>query len=386
MQDNFDKIYGYVLNILLKVLLISVSPIRKRVVIGCSSGKYFDGNSKRMFEVMYSQKRDVYFFTRDRKLYDKLRDVYNDKIVFSYSIKGLYVFLTSEIIILSHGVYDTTPFYPFQKFKKVANLWHGFPFKAIGTRVKGCSKLEIEKIVNVNKRTDLMISSSPIESQILSKSFGVDINNIHVTGYPRYDVLINHNSNIIDKLDLDKTKKIILYAPTFRDNTITSIFPFDDYSLNLLLTMLEELDAILLLRFHKNEKDRLREKVIFNDRIIDFDQAYLHEVNEILPFVDLLITDYSSIFMDFVILDKPMIFLPYDVNYYEQYRGLNFDWEDFYPGVIVFSFDDFCLNVRNLIMKPSIGGEKRRETISNYHQYEQGTSTKSVIDLIDNLN
>jgi len=338
-----------------------------------------------MFEVMNSLDKDVYFFTRERKLHNTLSNKYHDQIVFSFSVKALLIFLTSEKIILSHGVYDTVPFNPFHKSKKTILLWHGFPFKKTGINMHGFLESESSKLINIYKKTDLMVSGSKIESKILSDSFGVEINNIFVTGYPRYDLLLNPKENLLAELGFSKSKKIILYAPTFRDNTNISFFPFDNYSYSALLKLLEELDAIMLLRFHKNDKGNVEDKVTFNDRIINFDQNQLQEVNEILPFVDLLITDYSSILMDFVILDKPMMFLPYDVDSYKLTRGLNFEWESFYPGAVIFTFDDFIKGMKHLLMDPSLDSDKRQKMISKYHQYEFGSATSNVIHLIDKL-
>lgn len=365
MRKYINKSYGYILRLFSRIAISFITPTKNRVLISCSAGNYFDGNSKRLFEVMFDLGKDVYFLTRNRNLYKDLSIIYHDRIIFSYSLRGLSTFLTCSNIVLSHGTYDTEPYYPFHKSKNTILLWHGFPFKKTGIKMHGSTREKNSKIINTYKNIHLMVSGSKTESIIYNESFGVDINNIKITGYPRYDLLLNKDINLLEKLKLDKAKRIILYAPTFRDDTNTIYFPFKDYSFDLLMELLIELDAILLLRFHKWDKGNVEDKVTFNERVIDLNNDLLQEVNEILPFVDILITDYSSLIMDFVIIDKPMIFIPYDVESYSRIRGLNFDWKNFYPGPIVNTFDDLLLNLKQLIINPYLDCMKRKKSFLN---------------------
>jgi len=386
MEHYIFKVYGYLLSFLSKILHLFVKPVKGKVLIGCSEGRFFNGNSKQLFQQMISQNKDVFFITRKRELYLDLKKQFGASIVYSYSFSALHTFLTSEIIVISHGVYDITPFNPYRKNKKVVNLWHGFTFKTIGAMVKGITEDAKKEFKSVYSKTSLMVSSSVKESEILSKSFGVDASKIKVTGYPRYDLLFEAKDNsILNDLDLPTDKKIILYAPTFRDAGDFSIFPFDDFSSNDLNKLLDETNSILLLRFHKNDLNKVEDKIAFSERIINFNQNVLEEVNEILPFVDLLITDYSSILMDFVIMDKPMMFFPYDIDEYRKKRGLNFDADTFYPGRVISSFNDFSSSTKLLLEKPETDKSMRDECMSKFHQYKKGNSTQAVIRLIEEL-
>jgi len=386
MDHYVNKIYGFILNVISKIILLFSEPINGRVLIGCSEGKFYNGNSKQLFETMISQGRDVFFITRNKQVFNDLKRKYGNNVVYSYSMAALRVFVSSKVIVVSHAVYDITPFDIFHKNKKVVNLWHGFTFKTIGALVNGLSEESKEKIKSIYSKTELMISSSEAESEILSKSFGVDISKIKVTGYPRYDLLTHQkDKSILEKLSLPKDKKLILYAPTFRDVGDFSIFPFDDFSSEKLYKFLEDTNSILLLRFHKNDLNKVESKIEFNDRIINFNQKVLEEVNDILPFVDLLITDYSSILMDYVLLDKPMIFFPYDIEEYKKTRGFNFEVDSFYPGRSIFSFKQFLSDANLLLNDSSIDKTLRDQCLNKFHQYKKGNSTQAVIDLIEQL-
>ena len=99
------------------------------------------------------------------------------------------------------------------------------------------------------------------------------------------------------------------------------IFPFPDLELERIYQFLEINNAYLLLKGHVNEGmiAALPEK--YNNRIISANQDKFEDVMELLKYVDVLITDCSSIYIDFLLLDRPVIFLPYDIDEYQQYRG-----------------------------------------------------------------
>ena len=362
-----------------------VSSKTDRVLIGCSGGNYFNGNSKEVFDAMYSKGSDVYFITRDKILYKNLSLKYKNRVVFSYSLRALRLFVTSSKLVLSHGNYDLTPFENVIYNKKITNLWHGFPIKRNGVLNLSLSDKEKESLLKKYKMIDLMVSGSVTESKIYHDSFGVDLNKIKSVGSPRYDVLLKVQDGLIEKLGLPPNKKIILYAPTYRADGSLRVFPFDDYSFKKLNDKLVELDAILLLRFHINDNDKVGKQIVYNERVIELNQKMLQEVNEILPFVDVLITDYSSLFVDFAVIDKPMMFFPYDLSSLEESIGFSVDMRSFYPGIIINSFEEFTLKLVDLVDNPNEGSEKRKEFTDKYFQFEIGRSTQMVIDLIEKL-
>ena len=120
--------------------------------------------------------------------------------------------------------------------------------------------------------------------------------------------------------------------PTFRDSRETEYFNFSDLDVPKLHQKLKELNACILIKAHINEG---------NNQAIDFlDGDYVRTVNnddlpyfqEFLSQIDLLVTDYSSIYLDYILVNKPMLFLPYDIELYEKERGFIFDYNENTPG------------------------------------------------------
>lgn len=381
----FYKIYGVLLGLISRFLLMFISPKSNRVLISCSEGRYFNSNSKQLFDVMYSQQKDVYFITRDFDLLKLLQSKYGNKIVFSYSFKALKIYVQSKVIVISHGLYDTTPFNPYSNNKITINVWHGFPFKAIGASMENLNPNEISSFLKLNSNLNYMISSSDFETNILSTSFGLLHQQIIKTGYPRYDLLLNKDESVLDNLDIKKGSKILLYAPTYRDDTDLILFPFKDYSFKKLNEFLTKENIILLVRLHKNDRHKIEGKIEFNENIIYLDQKKLEDVNEILPLVDLLITDYSGIIIDYAVLRKPMIFIPYDIEEYTKHRGMNVDLLEMYPGNIVKTFNDFTSNVTKSLGSNNSENIKLNKFIEQFHQYKIGSATNNVIKFIDSL-
>ena len=244
---------------------------------------------------------------------------------------------------------------------------------------------------------------SDIEKYIRSAAYHVNINNFIVTGSPRSDILINcgdkkqANLKFLIKLIEPKVdfNKVILYAPTHRDagrwkdNVHRSaFFPFIDFEIRKLQVFLEKNNAIMLLRTHDSEnKFKIKnqsqtESIVDNNRIFYFSHPVLLDVNEILPAVDLLITDYSTIAIDFLLCNKPIIYVPYDLEKY--HRGIILDFNRWTPGKKVLGFIDFIKASQEYLDNPEKDSEERERLTEIFHQFRDGKSCKRILKLIQN--
>jgi len=131
----------------------------------------------------------------------------------------------------------------------------------------------------------------------------------------------------------------VLYAPTFRDYGQVQLFPFKDFDQKQLEAFLDEKNMLLFIRTHVAEQGSAAPYLGKRIRFLGNEQA--EDVTGILNIFDCLITDYSSIYIDYLLTDKPMIFLPYDRQQYLDGRGMNFDYDDVTPGPKPETFNDF---------------------------------------------
>ena len=219
--------------------------------------------------------------------------------------------------------------------------WHGTPLKKIGLDVPG-NDLDY---AHEGEKFSYMVSPSKYCSEKLVSAFGLqgreDI--VLETGYPRNDALFTFDqakvNSILRELDVPRGKKIILYAPTFRDNKHSEVSGYENAS-GLDFDKLKEQigdEYIILFRAHYFvAKNMDFEK--YKDFVIDVSDY--EDVNDLYIISDMLITDYSSVFFDYANLKRPIIFYMYD---YEDYKA---NARDFYldqnelPGPITKTQDE----------------------------------------------
>lgn len=229
--------------------------------------------------------------------------------------------------------------------------WHGTPLKKIGLDVPG-SDLDY---AHEGEKFSYMISPSKYCSEKLVSAFGLqgreDI--VLETGYPRNDALFTFDqakvNSILRELDVPRGKKIILYAPTFRDNKHSEVSGYENAS-GLDFDKLKEQigdEYIILFRAHYFvAKNMDFEK--YKDFVIDVSDY--EDVNDLYIVSDMLITDYSSVFFDYANLKRPIIFYMYD---YEDYKK---NARDFYldqnelPGPITKTQEELAKAIEDTIL------------------------------------
>lgn len=232
------------------------------------------------------------------------------------------------------------------KYKKkktiYLNTWHGIPIKKIGNAAKGR--------VNYNfSHIDFFCSSSEFENEIYSKDLLVNKTNIILSGMPRndelYSITKNDMTTIKQKLNLPLDKKIILYAPTWRD----SIDSGNSYSglLNLNIEMWKEMlgsEYILLLRSHHYTTSKF--DLINDDFVYDFSDY--KSINELLKISDILISDYSATIFDYAILERPFYIFAYDLDSYLLNRGTYIDIKNEFNEVFVDNENDLIKKIKSI--------------------------------------
>ena len=214
------------------------------------------------------------------------------------------------------------------------------------------------------------------------------IDDVWVTGTPRNDYLVKPNSELLSAHKY-LNKKIILYAPTWREyGNRSSFFPFDDKNLNDLNEYLESKDAYLLLRGHREEMERISSNYGEEhfSRILPAHQKIFPDAQQLLVHVDVLVTDYSSIYLDFLLVDKPIVFLPYDLKEYQSYRGFLFDYNSYTPGDKVFTQSEFIASLTISLNNPSVMSDERKRVRDLFHTHQNGDSSKRILAQIFKLN
>ena len=270
--------------------------------------------------------------------------------------------------------------------------WHGTPLKKLRHDIEATGSVlnTIKEIKKRNdrdaKRFDYFLSPSKFCTEKFTSAFNLkslgkeDI--IIEKGYPRNDYLFTHSKEDVDnlksKLGIPQDKKVILYAPTFRDNQHTSGVGYT-YSLNIDFDRLKEKlekDYVILFRTHyfvSNAFDFEKYKGFI------FNMSNHDDVNDCYILSDIIITDYSSVFFDFANLKRPMLFYMYDLDEYkDELRGFYFDLS-ILPGPIVKTQEELEDEILNIDKYEEKYKEKYQSFNNKFNYLDDGNCSEKVI-------
>lgn len=265
--------------------------------------------------------------------------------------------------------------------------WHGTPLKKLAAdmdevHMPGTDTKRYKKnFLNEASRWDYLISPNRYSSDIFKRAFGFEKEMIE-SGYPRNDYLYNHNNTdtiteIKKRLELPLDKKVVLYAPTWRDN---EYYSKGKYKFNLKLDleqMQKELgdEYIVLLRMHYLIAENLD---ISSFHGFAFDVSHHTDITELYIISDLLITDYSSVFFDYANLKRPIIFFVYDIeSYRDMLRGFYFDLENQAPGPLVKTTEEVVDQI-----KKQMDNDNFKDFLQKFCYLESGQSSKRVVEKV----
>lgn len=307
------------------------------------------------------------------------------KKIFFFFIKCPYQLATSAYVF-QDNIFLPIAFLQFRKKVKVVQLWHGTgTIKKFGQDVNTGRLKELERLAN-KSITHLIINSKKWDSY--ARIFGVTNDKLQILGMPRTDVFFSEdkkeereeqffmeNPNLIGK-------KIILYAPTFRDDQLGK--QKLQLDIETWLKMVPE-DTILGLRLHPFVADNFQYIGKESERIVDF--SSYNNLNTLLFISSGLITDYSSIVFEYILLDKPMYFYAYDLEEFSDHgRGFYESYEQYVPGIVARTTEELVrkmLEHDQHLEQREYWEEKRKEFKEENYCYFDGNSTKRLVKRLD---
>lgn len=324
------NIYFFVMNFLIGILKLFVKPDDNLILINSFGGKKYDDSPKELYEAMLKDERfQKYRFVWAFHEPDKF-DVQGADKIKSDTLTYFKTALKARCWISNSGIERGLSFKGRNVF--YFNTWHGTPIKKMGSDISDENKSFKSKAKK--NLVDIMTAQSDFEADIFSRVFNIPRENFLMCGLPRNDILANysskHREEIKAKLGLPQNKKVILYAPTFRE------FERDSMQ-NCVLKPPMNLEKwerelgdeyCLLFRAHYE----VGKVMNISDNEFVRNMTTYPNLNELMIVADVLVSDYSSIFFDFSIMDKPMLHFTYDYEAYSTKRGMYFDIRDELSG------------------------------------------------------
>lgn len=348
-----------------------ILPVKKNRV--CFISMHNEGFNDSLGAVMaVLQKRGGY----DVKFIDK-----ND-LNMKTPLKAIRFFLIgSEQLATAAYVFLNDNFMPMSRLDfapetTVTQLWHAEgAFKKFGLSIEQPPELRKNEI-EANKRLDYVVCSSENVADIYAEAFGVERKKVLPLGSARTDLLFNAKNaaemraQFVREHPRCKDKKIVLYAPTFRDDAKQDGEILGQFDLERLNRELGD-EYAFFVRLHPQIHSGTVER---EANLTDYP-----DVTRLMLICDVLITDYSSICMDFALLDKPTVFYAFDLDYYEGARSFYFDYESYVPGDIVKNTDELVRCLKNGPDKEKIRAFRERN-----FDYFDGCCAARIADRILN--
>lgn len=310
-----------------------------RVVFIGPGGGQFTGNVKHLFLycVRHRPEIDAHFFTCHPATFKMLREADLPVHLFP-DFEAVENLAEAATIVVDHFNFKEDSYMPLTKYARVIQLWHGVGFKEIGFVEKDSNPAHKNTSLNFEylySGYHTVVSTSPFYTrEVFRKSFRAD--HFVDLGYPRNDALfqrvtkdamLNCDETAFRKTGMVKKKlKTILYVPTFRDDRESSFAGRLD--MERLHEFLVQSNLHLVIKAHPILEERIPDNL---PNITHYANAC--DVYPFMPLADVMLTDYSSIYMDYLMLNRPVVFFCPDYDrYVTNNRKFQFPYEEMTPG------------------------------------------------------
>jgi len=374
--------------------LLDIIPVNKNIwVFGTGLGENYNDNSKYLFEYVINNnggksKIRPIWLTKNKTILETLKKEGKEVYLF-HSVKGLFYSLVSGVVIVSFSWIDLPLTSFILRKKKVVQLWHGTPFRKVDFK----SGSLFEKLLKViflsylGREFDLVLVATPkvIEIHRLKNVSNIDEEKIKVTGSPRTDIL-HKNYGHFAFLKQGKTEKVFLYLPTwrhYRHNLFDAKYGFNFARIN---NFLHKNRSYLVVKVHPEEFKKYKKLNRLNNSRSRIIFTFVEDIYPFMKSVDCLLTDYSSVYFDFLILDKPIIFLPFDMEeYVKDNHGFYYDYDWVTAGPKTQNWIETLTEMKKIILGKDKYKKQRRIIDKLFNTYSDGNNSKRVFNEICNV-
>jgi len=376
---------------------ISSRPEKKLVLFESYNGQSYACSPRAIYEYMLTAEefagyRFVWAFKKPEE--KQLPDSERTSKVVSGSREYMKLCASAGTIVINSSFAEGVKL---RREQVLMQSWHGTPLKRLGCdlsptaggdQLNGAKDNRRRYRLNARRFTYLL-SPSPTCSERLRSAFDLDAlgkgDIIKETGYPRNDMLHTADERQIsalrERFGIPEGKKVMLYAPTYRDNSHKSGVGYVGQNMLDFESLREQFgeEWVVLFRPHyfiANAFDFSR----FEGFVLN--AAHVDEVAELFLVSDVLITDYSSVLFDFANLQRPMLFYMYDIDEYrDDIRGFYSGCEEL-PGPIVRTQQELEEELGRLVEYRARFGEKYDAFCSRYTPLDDGSSAKRAAELL----
>ena len=303
-----------------------------------------------------------------------MADGRNVLFVEAESLRGAYFLARSEVIVLGYSATTMSSYSRLLTTKhKIIQLWHGIPLKRIGKLFPAEKFWEKE-----TGKYAAAVCSSERDRITMANAFApLSIDRVWLTGLPRNALLLKAENQLPRdyRMQLDDLRKrlrgrrMILYAPTWRDNTDGMYTLSDDEKRELEMLLIKRNSAFAI-RAHSNRRTESRDAPNAPASNIFFVNDF-PDVNVVLRLTDVLVTDYSSIYIDFLLTNKPILHFTYDLENYVNERGFLYDLHDATASPCLASFGELLAQLERVLITGKVEPDQYQRAITLFHSHSE---------------
>lgn len=358
-------------------------------VFGAYGGRSFVDNSKYLYRYTVEERPNIraVWLSRNQRVIEELQSQ-GYEAYHTHSLTGILLNLRARYVFVSHGTRDVNMWC--SGGATVVSLWHGVMLKQVKWDAQRNVETRLWRTIEwlkytLFKKYDWFMVTSDAMIEPFASGHRMDRSRVLVTGYPRNDLLDGfcERDSETDSAEIYETAKqwhedhtVLLYAPTYHDETNQRIQ--DHLDLSELDAFLTAADAYLIFKLHPREQ--LDTDLDTFERIRSMSPRL--DLYPLLPYTDALITDYSSLYFDYLLLDRPVIFYPFDKEQYRSTRGFNLDYDAVTPGPVATEFDELLAAIESVIETDQFSTE-RSEIRNEFLQQPAHSRCKTICDRFD---
>lgn len=356
--------------------LYDVLPVREDLIYYCSyNGSNFSGSPYALFKELYKRQNTTHIIAinNEGEYPHHVAELDNVHIVKYDSYPHLIALASAKRIVINTSL----PFYFSSKPEQlILNTWHGTPLKTLGYEVETRPYHSSRNVQKSLRMATHFINPNQFTQDVMTRSYTLHQtiqNQIEVTGYPRQDLMLNCSEErkleIKKILDIPVDKKVVLYAPTYRGDGNKSngkSHPQMEKAIKLMKKDAEQYHMLYKGHYFEKSTDPRLSKI---------------DTNELLSIVDVLITDYSSIGIDFLAMNKPIIYYTFDLEEYKAERGMYIEIEEL-TDFMANTPEELVSLVNKQVTAPKITS-KQSAAKNLYCPLDDGNATKRVLDFLE---